>query len=458
MKVVVCGAGQVGWQIARYLAGENNDVTVVDNNPDLVRRATDTLDVQGVAGNASYPDVLDRAGASDADMIIAATYSDEVNMVTCQVAHSVFSVQRKIARLRAQNYLDPRYSDLYRRNHLPIDVVISPEKEVAEAALQRLAAPAAFDTESFLEGRAQLLGITIDEDCPVINTPLRQLTDLFSTLRAVVVDIRREGVLFAPSAGDQIFPGDACYVFTDTEDMVRTLEIFGKTQQKQERIVIIGGGNVGLGVAQALEARTERIRVKIVEKSRDVAERAADSLDRTIVLHGDGLDSALLEEANISAADAVLAVTDDDKTNLLASVRSKEMGCKLAITLINDPTLVPLMGPLDIDAYINPRATTVSSILRHIRHGRVRGVYSIGDAEAEVIEAQVLGTSPISGQRVRDVAFPEGTLVGAVMKNGKVVRPTGDTRIEEGDVIAIFAMSEDVPEVERLLQVSIDFF
>ncbi|MDA9980090.1 Trk system potassium transporter TrkA [Yoonia sp.] len=458
MKVIICGAGQVGWQIARHLSGENNDVTVVDSNPELVRRATDTLDVQGVAGFASYPDVLDRAGARDADMIIAATHSDEVNMVTCQVAHSVFSVQRKIARLRAQNYLAPSYADLYRRNHLPIDVVISPEREVAEAALQRLAAPAAFDTESFLEGRAQLLGITIDDDCPVVNTPLRQLTDLFSTLRAIVVGIRRDGALFAPSAGDQIFVGDDCYIFTDTEDMNRTLEIFGKKQEKQERIVIIGGGNVGLGVAQALEARTERVRVKMIEKNREFAERAADMLDRTIVLHGDGLDSSLLDEANIATADAVLAVTDDDKTNLLASVRAKEMGCKMAITLINDPTLVPLMGPLDIDAYISPRATTVSSILRHIRHGRVREVYSIGDAEAEIIEAQVLGTSPISGQKVKDISFPEGTLIGGLMKRGKVIRPTGETRIEEGDVIAIFAMSEDVPEVERLLQVSIDFF
>jgi len=402
--------------------------------------------------------VLDRAGASDADMIIAATHSDEVNMVTCQVAHSVFSVQRKIARLRAQNYLDPAYSDLYRRNHLPIDVVISPEREVAEAALQRLSAPAAFDTERFLEGRAQLLGIMIDDDCPVINTPLRQLTDLFSTLRAIVVGIRRDGVLFAPSAGDQIFPGDECYIFTETQDMTRTLEIFGKTQEKQERIVIIGGGNVGLGVARALEARTERVRVKMIEKDRDCAERAADALDRTIVLHGDGLDSSLLEEANITSADAILAVTDDDKTNLLVSVRAKEMGCRMAITLINDPTLVPLMGPLDIDAYINPRSTTVSSILRHIRHGRVREVYSIGDAEAEIIEAQVLGTSPISGHKIKDIAFPEGTLIGALMKDGQVVRPTGETRIEEGDVIAIFAMAADVPEVERLLQVSIDFF
>ncbi|MDB4053325.1 Trk system potassium transporter TrkA [Octadecabacter sp.] len=458
MKVIICGAGQVGWQIARHLASEKNDVTVVDNNPELVRRATDTLDVQGISGFASYPDILERAGAQDADMIIAATHSDEVNMVTCQVAHSVFAVQRKIARLRGQSYLNAIYTDLFRRDHMPIDVVISPEREVAEAALQRLAAPAAFDTESFLGGNAQLLGIAIDDDCPVINTPLRQLSDLFSTLKAIVVGIRRGGTLFVPSANDQVFPDDECYVMTETSDMARTLEIFGKTQGKLERVVIIGGGNVGLAVARALETRTDRIRVRVIERDRDIAENAADALERTIVLNGDGLDSSLLEEANIGNADAVLAVTDDDKTNLLAAVRAKGLGCKMAICLTNDPTLVPLMGPLDIDAYINPRATTVSSILRHIRHGRVRSVYSIGDAEAEVIEAQVLTTSPIAGKQLKNIDFPEGVLVGGVLKNGKMSKPRADLRIEDGDIVAIFAMASQVAEVEVLLQVSIDFF
>ncbi|MBJ6371564.1 Trk system potassium transporter TrkA [Sedimentitalea arenosa] len=458
MKVIICGAGQVGWQIARHLSGEQNDVTVVDSNPDLVRRATDTLDVQGIAGFASYPDVLDKAGARDADMIIAATHSDEVNMVTCQVAHSVFSIQRKIARLRAQSYLTAIYSDLYRRDHLPIDVVISPEREVAEAAMQRLAAPAAFDTEIFMDGKAQLLGITIEDDCPVVNTPLRQLTDLFSTLRSIVVGVRRDGTLFAPEPNDQLFVGDDCYVFVHVDDISRTLEVFGKEQFKQERLVIVGGGNVGLTVAKALEDRERRTRTKVIEKSRQCAERAAEALERTIVLHGDGLDAALLNEAGIDRADAMLAVTDDDKTNMLAAVRAKAEGCPYAIALINDPTLVPLMGPLGIDAYINPRATTVSSILRHIRHGRVRAVYSIGDAEAEVIEAEVLSTSPMAGQRIRDIDFPEGALVGAIMRNGEVMRPVGGLRIEEKDVIAIFAMADDVPEVERLMQVSIDFF
>ena len=459
MKVIICGAGQVGWQIARHLSGEKNDVTVVDNNADLVRRASETLDVQGVAGFASYPDVLEKAGARDADMIIAATHSDEVNMVTCQVAHSIFSVPRKIARLRSQSYLDAIYSDLYRRDHLPIDVVISPEREVAEAALQRLAAPAAFDTESFMNGRAQLLGIALTEECPVLMTPLRQLNELFPTLRAIVVGVRRdEGKLFAPSPMDILMAGDRIYVFTHIEDVNRTLEVFGKRTKKQERLIIIGGGNVGLAVARALEARTDRIRAKIIERSRSRAEFAADNLTRTIVLNGDGMDMDLLAEAAIERADAVLVVTDDDKTNLLAAVRAKQAGCPMAIALVNDPTLAPLMGALDIDAYINPRATTVSSILRHIRHGKVRAVYSIGDAEAELVEAQVLATSPLAGKLVRDVDFPEGVLVGAVMKGDRVMKPAGDLRIEAGDVIALFTMAGDRPEVERLLQVSVDFF
>ncbi len=457
MKVIICGAGQVGWQIARHLSGEKNDVTVVDNNPALVHRAMDTLDVQGVAGFASYPDVLEEAGTRDAQMIIAATHSDEVNMVTCQVAHSIFEVPRKIARLRSQSYLDAIYSDLYRRDHLPIDVVISPEREVAEAALSRLAAPSAFDTESFLDGRATLLGITLDEDCPVLETPLRQLTDLFSTLRAIVVGVRRKGRLFVPESADQLFAHDQIYIFAIVEDVGRTLEIFGKSASASERVVILGGGNVGLAVAQAAE-QGGRIRAKVVEIDRAVAERAADALERTVVLHGDGMDQEILKEAGIGRADAILAVTDDDKVNLLASVRAKAAGARMAVSLVNDPSLVSMMEPLSIDAYINPRATTVSSILRHIRHGKVRAVYSVGDAEAEVIEAQVLGTSPIAGKRIRDADLPDGALVGALMKGGELVRPTGATRVDEGDVIALFCLSRDVPEVERLLQVSIDFF
>ncbi|MEM6388995.1 MAG: Trk system potassium transporter TrkA [Pseudomonadota bacterium] len=458
MKVIICGAGQVGWQIARHLSRENNDVTVVDNNPRLVARATDTLDVQGVAGHASYPDILDRAGARDADMIIAATFSDEVNMVTCQVAHSVFDVPRKIARVRAQAYLNPAYSDLYRREHLPIDVIISPEREVAEATLRRLGSPTTFETESFLGGEAQLLGLQLEADCPVLDTPLRQLTDLFSTLRALVVGVRRQGKLFVPKPSDQLYAEDQIYVFSHAEDVARTLDIFGKAPKAQERIVVLGGGNVGLAVARKLESAGRKIRAKVIERDRARAEIAADALERTIVLNGDGLDAEILREAGVDRADAILCVTDDDKTNLLAAVRAKTAGAKIAIAIVNDPTLVPLMGALDIDAYVNPRATTVSSILRHVRHGRVRGVYSIGDAEAEIIEAQVLSTSPIAGKPIRDIDLPEGALIGAVRKGKEVIRPDGATVLEDGDLVVIFAMSGDVPGVETQLQVSVDYF
>ena len=458
MKVIICGAGQVGWQIARHLASEKNDVTIVDSDQDLVGRATDTLDVKGVSGFASYPNILSNAGADDADMIIAATHSDEVNMVTCQVAHSIFDIPRKIARLRSQSYLDAIYADLYRRDHLPIDVVISPELEVAEAALKRLSFPNAFESENFLNNQAQLLGLHIEENCPVVNTPLRQLTDLFSSLRVIVVGVRRQGVLFAPNAGDQIFCSDEVYLMCHSDDAIRTMDVFGKSQGEQNRVILIGGGNVGLRIAKTLEVSENRIRSKIIERNRSQAEFAASSLERTIVLHGDGLDSGLLDEANVTKTDAILTVTDDDKTNMLAAVRAKSRGCKKAIALINDPTMSALMEPLGIDAYINPRSTTVSSILRHIRHGKVRNVYSIGDAEAEIIEAQVMSTSPIAGSRISEIDFPEGVIVGGILKDDEMLKPDSSSKIEEGDVLALFALSKDIPEVERLLQVTIDYF
>ena len=215
---------------------------------------------------------LSNAGAEDADMIIAATHSDEVNMVTCQVAHSIFDIPRKIARLRSQSYLDAIYSDLYRRDHLPIDVVISPELEVAEAALKRLSFPNAFESENFLNNKAQLLGLHIEENCPVVNTPLRQLTDLFSTLRVIVVGVRRQGVLFAPSAGDQLFCSDEVYLMCHSNDASRTMDVFGKSQGEQNRVILIGGGNVGLRIAKTLEMSENRIRAKIIETDRSRAE------------------------------------------------------------------------------------------------------------------------------------------------------------------------------------------
>ena len=398
MKVIICGAGQVGEQIARHLSFEKNDITVIDNNAELIGHLSNTLDISGVTGCASHPDILEAAGARDCDMIIATTKSDEVNMVVCQVSHSIFSIPRKIARIRSQSYLETNYSDLYRAEHLPIDVIISPEKEVAEAAVSRLETPSAFEIETFLNGGAQLIGISLNSNCPVINTPLRQLSELFSNLSAIVLGVRRNSKLFVPKPEDQLFSGDQVYVFSTIADRQRTLEIFGKDMKRGNRLIIVGGGNVGLNVAKTLEqTNRDKFHCKLIEKNRVQAETVADSLERTVILNGDGLDLSLLEEANIGQVDAILAVTDDDKTNLLTCTRAKSSGCPLAICLVNDSSLNSLLEPMGIDAYINPRATTVSSILRHIRHGRVRAVYSVGDAEAELICLLYTSPSPRDG-------------------------------------------------------------
>ena len=458
MKIIVCGAGQVGWQIARHLSRERNDVTVVDNNPALVQRATDTLDVQGIVGFASHPHILERAGARDADMVIAATHSDEVNMVTCQVAHSVFGVTRKIARLREQSYLERGYSDLFRREHMPIDVIISPEREVSIAAMKRVAYPAAFDIHEYFGGKALLLGMTLEPECAVLDTSLRELSDLFPTLRVMVAGIRRGKRLFAPEPEDQLFNGDQVYVLVDARDVDRCFEVFGKKNTRHERVLVIGGGNVGLSVAQMLERAPERVRVKLIERNRARAELAADALERSIVLFGDGLDGDLLAEAGVSRTGAVLVVTDDDKTNLLAAVRAKSLGGQMTISLINDPGLVPLADAIGIDAFINPRALTVSSILRHVRHGRVRSVYMVGDREAEVIEAQVLGTSKLAGRAVRDIQFPEGALLIGILRKDEFLKPRGALVLNEGDLVVIFSLTDDVPAVDELLQVAVEFF
>ena len=459
MKVIICGAGQVGAQIASHLSLERNDITVIDNNAERITQLTNTLDISAVKGCASHPDVLESAGARDCDMIIATTQSDETNMIICQVSHSVFSIPRKIARIRSQSYLEVNYSDLYRAEHLPIDVIISPEKEVAEAVISRLEIPCAFEIETFLGGNAQLIGISIDNLCPVINTPLRQLSQLFVNLNAIVLGIRRNSKLFVPDPDDQLFEDDQIYIFATIKDRTRTLEIFGKDVEKGDRFIIVGGGNIGLNVAKKLEQNKQnKVHCKLLELDRKKAENAADSLERTVILHGDGLNLNLLEEANVSQANALLALTDDDKTNLLTCTRAKNSGCNFVLSLVNDSSLNSLLKPMGIDAYINPRSTTVSSILRHIRHGRIRAVYTIGNAEAELIEAQVLGTSSLAGKILKDIDWPEGVLVGAIMKGNEINIAKSNTILEEGDIITVFYNSKVVNQVEKMLEVGINFF
>lgn len=458
MRVVICGAGQVGFGIAERLAAEANDVSVIDTSPELIQVIRDTLDVRGLVGHGAHPEVLSQAGIDQADMLIAVTLHDEVNMVACQVAHSLFNVPTKIARIRSQAYLQPHWADLFSSEHLPIDVIISPEVEVGEMVLRRLATPGASDFVRFANGEVVVIGIDVEENCPVVDTPLSQLTELFPDLKAVVVGIFREGRLFVPRSSDSMLLGDRVYVICAADQVRRTLGIFGHEEQEAHRVVIAGGGNIGLYVARSLEARGSRTRIKIIEASRERAIRIADQLRRTVVLHGNSLDQEILREADIQDADTMVALTNDDEVNVLTCVMAKRLGCRSSMALLNNRSYPALTGALGIDATVNPRGVTISKILQHVRRGRIRGVHTIENGLAEVVEGEALETSPLVGKPLRDLHLPSGIRIGAIYRDETVLIPDGSLQILPKDRVVIFATAERVRQVEQMFRVSLEFF
>ncbi|MTI45864.1 trk system potassium uptake protein TrkA [Roseibium hamelinense] len=458
MKVVICGAGQVGYGIAERLAAEQNDVSVIDSSPKLINAIGDQLDVRGFVGHGAHPDILAQAGAKEADMIVAVTLYDEVNMVACQVAHSLFNVPTKVARIRAQSYLTGQYRNLFSRENLPIDVIISPEIEVGEMVLRRLSLPGAVETVRFADDQVVVVGIMCEEDCPVVDTPLRQLTELFPDLGAVVVGIFRNGKLFVPKSSDTIMEGDLAYVVARRDQVRRTLGIFGHEEPEASRVVIAGGGNIGLYVARALESRQSKTKIKLIEASRERAIAIADDLKRSVILHGSALDQTILNEADVGDADTMVALTNEDEVNILASVMAKKLGCRRNLSLLNNPSYPAFANALGIDAFINPRAVTISRILQHVRRGRIRGVHSLQNGAAEVVEAEALDTSPLVGRPLRDIDLPSGIRVGAVFRDGKVLTPDGNIQIQAQDRIVIFAIASRVRQVEQMFRVSLEFF
>jgi trk system potassium uptake protein TrkA len=458
MRVVICGAGQVGFGIAERLAAENHDVSVIDSSKTLIDNIKDTLDVRGFVGHGAHPDVLKAAGAENADMIVAVTLYDEVNMVACQVAHSLFQVPTKVARVRSQSYLEGEYSDLFSRDHMPIDVIISPEQEVGETVLRRISLPGAVDVVRFADDNIIFVAIECDADCPVLDTPLSQLTELFPDLGAVVVGYANETGVHAAHSTDQLKAGDIAYVVVERGTVRRTLSIFGHEEPDARRIIIAGGGNIGLYTAHNLEERLTSARLKLIENSRDRARQIADELSDTVVIHGSALDQAILVEADVAHADLMIALTNDDQTNILSAVMAKRLGCKSNMTLLNNVSYHGFTDTLGIDAYINPRSVTISRILQYVRRGRIRSVYSIRDGAAEMIEAEALDTSPLVGAPLRELDLPQGVRIGSVYRKGQVILPNGDTRIKAGDRVVVFAAGEAVRKTEQLFRVSLEFF
>ena len=458
MKVIVCGAGQVGYNIARQLSLENHDVTVIDSSDENIRSVSEALDVKAVHGFASDPDIQEKANVPDADMLIAVTLSDEVNMVACQVAHSLFKVPTKLARVRNQSYLQPIWADLFSRENMPIDVIISPELEVARAISRDLVIPGAFDTIPMAEGKVRVIGVRCNDDCPVVNTPLRQLTGVFPDLNIVVVAIIRDGVTLVPSADEQMLIGDEVYFVADNEHVPRAMTIFGHEEQKARRIIIAGGGNVGVFLAQLIRDEHPGVSARIIEANKNVAERAAQRLPETMVLNGNALDPEILDEAGVAMTEAIVAVTNDDETNILGSLLAKRHGAQKAIALVNNTNYSPLITTLGVDAVISPRSITASTILQHVRRGRIRVVYSLGEDFGEMIEAEVLETSSLADKQVREMELPDGVMFGALVRGETVITPRSDTTVLKGDRLVMFVGRSAVREIERLFTVSFEFF
>ncbi len=459
MKVIICGAGKVGTSIARHLVSQKNDVTVIDQSINLINEIREKVDLKTINGSASNPSVLKKAGADETDMIIAVTLQDEINMVACQMAHTFFKTPRKIARLRTEDFLNPIWRDLYNAENMPIDLIISPELEVAKSIERQLKAPGAYDVVPFLNDEIELLSLPIKETCPLIDTNLISIHELFQEnsnkekdLRASILGINRGESLFIPKKHDKLKNGDLVYILADKNHIKRTMNAFGFNDKPIKKIIIIGGGNIGFNLAKDLENNNSDISVSIIESSNERAGYIADQLNNTLVLNGDGLDQAILDEANIKDADMMLALTNDDETNIIISAVARKNSCE-SLILVNNSEYNKLKDVLGISKVIDPRQITVSKILKHVHRGRIESVYSIVNNQAELIHAQVLKSSKLFNKNIKDSDLPDGMRIGLMKKSNQIIIPDKDTLFEENDEVLFICMTNDLKTAEELFKI-----
>ncbi len=461
MNIIICGAGRVGFTIAKQLSDQGHSITVIDPSSEDIQKIDDALDVKAIVGKGSYPSILEKANAQEADMIIAVTRNDEINMVICQIAFSIFKIPKKIARIRSQDYLNPKFTTVYNKENLPIDVIISPEIEIAKSIQRKLEAPGALDSVPFAENKIRLLEILINENCNLINIKLSDLTKKYPNLNANVIGIIREDRFFIPKKSDEININDKIYVIINSTQMSETLEAFGHTEKISKKILIVGGGNIGFNLAKNIEENLDAARVKIIEKNKERAEFLANELNNTIVINGNALDEEVLSEANLEEAETVLALTNDDEDNLMVSVLvekfakdEKEIYDKRTMALINKPNYSLLQNSLKIDDLIDPRMNTVSSILKHIHKGTIETAYTIMNGEYEVIEAEIIETSELINKELKNSNLPEEIRIGAILRENKVIIPRSDFVFQKDDKVVFLAKKDSISVVENIFRIS----
>ena len=463
MNIIICGAGRVGFTIAKLLSEQGHSITVIDQSSEDIQKVNDSLDVKAIVGKGTYPSILEKANASETDMIIAVTRNDEINMLICQIAYSIFNVQKKIARIRSQDYLNPKFTRVYNKENLPIDVIISPEIEIAKSIQRKLEAPGALDSVPFADNKIRLLEILIKDNCKLIDNKLNELTQKHPQLEANIIAIIRNDKMFIPKKTDQIMCNDKIYVIINSSQMSETLQAFGHEEKISKKILNIGGGNIGYNLAKNLEESLDNIRVKIVEKNKERAEYLANHLNKTIIINGDGLDEEALIEANLGEAETVLALTNDDEDNLMVSVlvekfakdqKDKDKENKRTMALINKPNYSLLQSSLKIDDLIDPRMNTVSSILKHVHKGSIENAYTISNGEYEIIEAEIIETSELINQELKNSNLPDEIRIGAILRDNKVIIPRSDFVFQKEDSVVFLAKKDSISIVENIFRLS----
>ncbi len=455
MNIIICGAGRVGFTIAKLLSEQNHSITVIDQSSEDIQKINDSLDVRAIVGKATYPSILEKADASEADMIIAVTRNDEINMLICQIAFSIFKIQKKIARIRSKDYLNPKFSKVYNKENLPIDVIISPEIEIAKSIQRKLEAPGAIDNVTFAQNKIRLLEILVDQSCPIINIPLNELTKKFPKLEANIMGVVRKGKFIILKKNDIMEKDDKAYVIINSEQMQQTLLAFGHEEKISSKILIIGGGNIGFNLAKNIEQSFDSARIKIIEKDKERAELIAKELNNTIVINGNGLEEDVLSEANLDEIETVLALTNDDEDNLMVSVLVEKFSKKKrTMALINKPNYSLLQSSLKIDDLIDPRMNTVSSILKHVHKGTIETAYTILNGEYEVIEAEIIETSELINKELKNSNLPEEIRVGAILREKDIIIPRSNFVFNKKDTVVFLAKRDQLPIVENMFRIS----
>ena len=455
MNIIICGAGRVGFTIAKLLSEQNHSITVIDQSSEDIQKINDSLDVKGIVGKATYPSILEKADAVDADMIIAVTKNDEINMLICQIAYTVFNVPKKIARIRSQDYLNPKFSKVYNKENLPIDVIISPEIEIAKSIQRKLEAPGALDNVTFAQNKIRLLEILVNDNCKLINIPLNQITKKFPNLEANILGVIRNEKFSILKKNDVMKKDDKAYVVINSDQMPQTLIAFGHEEKIATKILIIGGGNIGFNLAKNIEQSFESARVKIIEKDKVRAEFIANELNNSIIINGNGLDEDVLAEANIDEVETVLALTNDDEVNLMVcGLVEKFSKDKRTMALINKPNYSLLQSSLKIDDLIDPRMNTVSSILKHVHKGTIQTAYTLLNGEYEIIEAEIIETSELINKELKSANLPDTIRSGAVLREKEIIIPRSNFIFKEKDTVVFLAQRDQLSTVESMFRIS----